>query len=236
MAGNHSRRKGSGAELELARLVLDHLGVRLIRRLDQPRAGGHDLEVHPDETGPVAAQIARYALEVKRASTASPAMVASWWRQAAAQATAASRVPCLAYRVDRQGWAFMVPLKELNRAMPNHLTDSADYCATLSLQGWAALIRGAHNSVTAQPGRGGGSPGDGLPWRRALIRTGDNNAVSEGVIRQPTGETAGHHDPGPTARGHRGGGSRYPRHPGERREGRRHHGRQAPAGSHATGS
>jgi hypothetical protein len=141
VAGNRSRRKGSNAELELARLIFDELGIRLQRKLEQVRSGGWDLELHPDESGPVAEQLGRYAIECKRAATASPATVAGWWRQAVAQAAAAYRTPCLAYRQDRQGWLFVVPLQELNRDMPMAAADSLDYCATLTLRGWAALVR-----------------------------------------------------------------------------------------------
>jgi hypothetical protein len=118
VSGNHSRRKGSSAELELAHLIRDELGIRLQRRVGQSRSGGHDLDIHPDEHGPVAAQLARYAIECKRAAKVSPRLVVGWWRQAVAQAAAAYRVPCLAYRQDRQGWSFVVPLQELNRDMP----------------------------------------------------------------------------------------------------------------------
>jgi len=141
VAGNHSRRKGSSAELELARLIHEELGIRMQRQLDQPRSGGWDLELHPDELGPVAEQIGRYAIECKRAATASPATVAGWWRQAWAQAAAAHRAPCLAYRVDRQGWLFVVPLQELDRTLPAATGDNLDFCAVLTLRGWAALVR-----------------------------------------------------------------------------------------------
>jgi hypothetical protein len=140
MSGNHSRRKGSSAELELAHLIHDELGIRLQRRVEQARSGGHDLDIHPDEHGPVAAQLARYAIEVKRAALVSPALIRGWWRQAVGQAAAAYKVPCLAYRQDRQRWTFVVPLQELNRDMPAP-TAEMDYCATLTLQGWAALVR-----------------------------------------------------------------------------------------------
>jgi len=141
VAGNHSRRKGSGAELELVRLIHEQLGVRLERRLRQYQSGGWDLEVHPDESGPVVDRLARYAIEVKRAAAVSPAIVAGWWRQAWAQAAAVYRVPCLAYRPDRQGWSFVVPLQELHRHMPAAGADSLDYTCTLTLRGWAALLR-----------------------------------------------------------------------------------------------
>lgn len=139
--GARSRTKGASGELELARLIHDHLGVRLVRRLEQTRAGGHDLEVHPDETGPVADQLRRYAIECKRACTAPPAKVSAWWAQTASQAAASRRVPCLAYRIDRQDWTLVVPMRELAKTMPAWSPDTTDYCAALTLPGWISLIR-----------------------------------------------------------------------------------------------
>jgi hypothetical protein len=62
-------------------------------------------------------------------------------RQASAQAAAVYRIPCLAYREDRQGWLFVVPMQELHRDMPAATAEGLDYCATLTLLGWAALVR-----------------------------------------------------------------------------------------------
>ncbi len=95
-----SRNKGAGAERELAAVILDELGVRLLRRLEQTRSGGYDLDVHPDETGPVAAQIRRYALEVKRHTKALPAQVRSWWAagRRSGRHHRAGALPCLPCR------------------------------------------------------------------------------------------------------------------------------------------
>lgn len=38
------RRKGASAELEVARLLSDHWGAAVRRRINQSRDGGHDLE------------------------------------------------------------------------------------------------------------------------------------------------------------------------------------------------
>jgi len=141
MSGNHSRRKGSSAELELARLIHHELDVRMQRRVEQVRSGGYDLEIHPDEHSPVAEQLARYGIECKRAAEVSPHLVVGWWRQTWAQAAAADRVPCLAYRGDRQDWSFVVPLQELHPDMPAAAADSLDCCAALTLRGWAVLVQ-----------------------------------------------------------------------------------------------
>ena len=141
MSGNHSRSKGRSGEQELVGLIRDHLGVRMQRRLRQYQTGGWDLEVHPDESGPVAAQLARYAIECKRLARAAPGLLRQHWRQAVRQADASYRRPCLAYRADREGWSFVVPMQLLCRDMPAATADSLDYTCTLTVAGWCALIR-----------------------------------------------------------------------------------------------
>lgn len=141
MSGSRSRNKGAGAERELAALIRDHLGVRMQRRLRQYQTGGCDLELHPDEGGPVAAQLARWAVEVKRLSRAAPGLLRRHWRQAVAQAEATDKQPCLAYRADREGWLFVVPMQALCSDMPAATGESLDYTCTLTLAGWCALMR-----------------------------------------------------------------------------------------------
>jgi hypothetical protein len=135
----NSRAKGAGAERELSAALFDELGVKLVRNLEQTRAGGHDLTLAPGETGPVAAQLARYAFEVKRHAKAPAALVRAWWRQAEAQASAAGLVPVLAYRPDRGAWRFVLPLVELHPGLTR--APGVEFTAELSLVGFAALIR-----------------------------------------------------------------------------------------------
>ena len=54
MSGATSRTKGAAAERELAAALDELIGVRLTRRLDQARGGGHDLDLPHGATGPVA--------------------------------------------------------------------------------------------------------------------------------------------------------------------------------------
>jgi Holliday junction resolvase len=143
MSGNHSRRKGASAERELAGLVHEQLGCRLVRRLEQTRSGGFDLAPAPGQSGAVVERLAGLALEVKRASRATPAMLREWWQQTHQQAAAAGLVPALAYRQDRAGWRVLLPLAELNSDMPAPLPDSPELCVELSLAGFAAVIREA---------------------------------------------------------------------------------------------
>jgi len=88
----NSRQKGAGAEREFAGLVHDWSGVRLIRNLEQIRSGGHDLIVHPDETGSVVNVFRRLAIECKRYQTVTDGLLAKWWAQAVIQAEAVGLV------------------------------------------------------------------------------------------------------------------------------------------------
>lgn len=96
----NSRKKGAAAERELARVIHDHLGVRLVRNLEQSRRGGHDLIPYPDQGGPVAVSLARYAIEAKRYSRTTPHLLRGWWAQTCVQA---ERVG-LTHATDRTGW------------------------------------------------------------------------------------------------------------------------------------
>ena len=133
------RTKGAAAERELAGLLRDELGVRLVRNLEQSRRGGHDLIVADDETGPVAVALARYAIEVKRHAKAPPGLLATWWRQAEEQAMRAGLVPALAYRADRLPWRFILPLTELHPDLTR--APGIDYTADLSLPAFCAVVR-----------------------------------------------------------------------------------------------
>lgn len=137
--GKAQREKGAAGERELAGALFDELGVKLVRRLEQTRIGGFDLEPDPSQTGPIAATLRRYAFEVKRHARATPALLRAWWSQAETQATAAGLVPALAYRIDRGAWRFLLPLA----ALRSDLTQATgiEFTAELSLTGFCALVR-----------------------------------------------------------------------------------------------
>ncbi len=90
--------KGKGGERELAKLLRPMLGETITRNLQQSRDGGGDLNG------------TRFALEVKRARTP---RLNEWWQQTCVQANTIGRIPCLAYRLDRHPWKFMLPLGAL---------------------------------------------------------------------------------------------------------------------------
>lgn len=94
MAGKMSRNKGASGERELLKLLSDELGVILTRNLEQTRNGGADCVL-----------IKGFALECKRVEKLSRP---TWWRQACRQAEALGVQPILAYRRNREPWAFWV--------------------------------------------------------------------------------------------------------------------------------
>lgn len=140
----NSRNKGAAGEREFAGLIHDHLGIRLVRNLEQTRSGGHDLIVHPDETGPVVDVLAAFAIEVKRYGKATDGLLNRWWLQAEGQAQAVGRTPVLAYRGNREAWRVVLPL---SWAVPNVRDGGYLYTIAMSMDGFASLIRESAGSA-----------------------------------------------------------------------------------------
>lgn len=136
-----SRNKGASGERELAGALFEELGVRLVRRLDQTRAGGHDLEPAPGQSGAVAALMGTLAIESKRYRAVSPGLIKGWWEQAARQARVARKTPVLAYRADRGEWRVRVPLSLIQPGLDHG--GGPEWSAELSLAGFCFLIREA---------------------------------------------------------------------------------------------
>lgn len=134
----NSRQKGADLERELAGLVHDWAGVRLIRNQEQTGSGGHDLIVHPDEVGPVADSFRRLIIECKTYQTATDAQIQKWWAQAAIQAEQAGLIPILAYRTDPAPWRVVVPISLFNPALT--LATGIEYTAALSVEGFCHAI------------------------------------------------------------------------------------------------
>ena len=137
--GSHQRTKGAGGEREFAGLVMDHLGVRMVRNLVQARSGGCDLIVCDTEEGPVADMLRRLAVEVKRSRRATGHLLQKWWVQAMEQARADDLVPCLAYREDRQPWRVVVPMSFVREGL--HRGEGVEWTFTTSAEGFCALVR-----------------------------------------------------------------------------------------------
>ena len=95
----NSSRKGKGGELELVRLLREHLGADVARNLAQARDGGADLLGLPG-----------WAIEVKRANRP---RLAEWWLQTCMQAEVTGLRPALFYRLDRQPWRCVVALRHV---------------------------------------------------------------------------------------------------------------------------
>ncbi len=122
------RRKGAVAERELARLLLEHLGVRVERNLNQFREGGCDL-----------IGLAEVALEVKRHADARSADIREWWAQTAMQAELVFMLPALAFRLDRQDWRFLVPISLFFESMP--FDPGFEWTAEISLDAFCLVMR-----------------------------------------------------------------------------------------------
>jgi len=136
----NSRTKGKQGELELAGVIYEQTGIRLHRNLLQARSGGYDLLVGDEEQGPVSDHLRDYAIECKRAKAATVSMINGWWEQATRQANDAGKLPCLAYRADRQEWRFIIPMLVLNSSLPQS-TDSLDNTVNLNAAGFGSVLR-----------------------------------------------------------------------------------------------
>jgi Holliday junction resolvase len=134
----NSRAKGAGAEREFAKLVFEHLGVELVRNLEQSRGGGHDLIAKGED--PVSVALNAFAIEVKRYATITPAILEGFWDQAERQAERAAKIPVLAYRVDRQEWRLVLPLYTLGGEAFQSWA-GIGWTATVSVDAFACLVR-----------------------------------------------------------------------------------------------
>jgi hypothetical protein len=114
----NSRNKGAQAEREVARLVLDHLGVRMVRNLDQYRSGGWDLKVDNGQSGPVAERLSDWCIEIKHHRRISDGDLSAFWTQALSQAVSEAKLACLWFREDRRSWRVLLPLSAIYDATP----------------------------------------------------------------------------------------------------------------------
>lgn len=135
----NSRTKGAAAEREFAGLIHDHLGIKLIRNLEQTRSGGHDLIIHPDEQGVVVEGLDKFALEIKRYAQATPALIKGWWGQAQEQAEDINKQPALAYRANQRDWIVMIPMHAVNKTLP--MSHELEYTASFTIHGFCSIIR-----------------------------------------------------------------------------------------------
>ena len=164
----NSRRKGATGERAFAAAVLNTLGVRLVRQLDQCRAGGFDLAPEPTDDSACAVLLRGFTIECKRHRTATPGEVAAWWTQTCRQADDAGLAPLLAYRPDRAPWRVVLALDalaHLRHTQPDaHLTligdgemrpqieariDALGLDGNITLTGWVDEARILHELQNA---------------------------------------------------------------------------------------
>jgi len=146
MGAINSKQKGASSEREFAGLIHDHLGVKLVRVLDQSRAGGFDLAVSPDQAGPVVETVRGLAIECKRYGNITPHLMTRFWSQAVRQAENAGLIPALAWRADRQPWRVTIPMSWL-AGMGTSM--DMEFTATLGVEAFCLAVRelagGGHN-------------------------------------------------------------------------------------------
>jgi hypothetical protein len=126
----NSRAKGRQAEQEVARILSDHLGIKLTRNWQQQAAqGGADLIGLDD-----------WAIEIKHCKQ----YLNAWWQQAETQAEAIKAKPVLIYRITGANRG----LPELHKWQAE--VRASDYFSNLKFQTyritmplgcWLALVR-----------------------------------------------------------------------------------------------
>jgi hypothetical protein len=114
----NSRAKGSAGEREFAGKISELLNVQLVRKLDQTRGGGHDLELAKNQNGPLVDAVGRFAFECKRYGVVTEGKIGEWWKQAVEQAEKAELIPALAYRENHGSWKIVLPLNTLCPTIP----------------------------------------------------------------------------------------------------------------------
>ncbi len=100
--------RAKGGEREFSRVLQDHLGVKLLRNLEQSRNGGHYLIVSGDDS--LSRVLGKFAIEVKRYAFITPTMLARFWEQAKQRARKVKKTPVLAYRGAWQEWRVRLPV------------------------------------------------------------------------------------------------------------------------------
>lgn len=128
--GAFSRNKGKRAELELVHMLRDNLGIECNRNYKQFAQAQH---------GDIEQLVGPYLIECKDHKALS---LKSWWGQIvqACAAHPANPVPCLAYKVYRKGWRFMVPIPQA-WASGHQWGREIQYAMDLAPDGFYLLVR-----------------------------------------------------------------------------------------------
>jgi Holliday junction resolvase len=130
--GAFSRNKGARAERELCALLRDNLGGDYSRNLKQ---------YQKSQEGDIAQLVGPYLIECKAHNTLS---LRPWWQQAV---TAAAKhpenpQPCVAYKVARKGWRFLVPIPQA-WASGHQWGRELQYAMDLAPDGFFLMVREA---------------------------------------------------------------------------------------------
>ena len=128
MTGAASRNKGARGEREVCRMLADNLGGsfnRLLKQYQQAQLADIEQLVGP------------YSIEVKNCATWN---LRSWWQQTLAAADKRGAVPCLAYKITRAGWRFVVPMPQAWSSGHQWARD-LQYTQTLYPDGFYLLVR-----------------------------------------------------------------------------------------------
>lgn len=128
MTGARSRAKGARGERELCHLLSDYLGGQFTRNLKQYQQAQH---------GDIEQLVGPYLIECKNCAEIE---VAKWWRQACDAALARGAVPCVAYKLARRGWKFVVPMPEAIAAKSSWSWD-LKYTMELREEGFFLMLR-----------------------------------------------------------------------------------------------
>lgn len=128
MSGRKSRDKGKRGELEVVRLLRDNLGIDLNRNYKQ---------TYEAQLGDIEQLVGGHLIEVKNCATLN---LKAWWHQAVTAADKRGAIPCLAYKITRAGWRFVVPLPSAWSSGHQWSKDLA-YTQTLYPDGFFLIVR-----------------------------------------------------------------------------------------------
>ena len=128
MTGRASREKGARGEREVCKLLSENLGGQFNRLLKQYQQG---------QLADIEQLVGVYSLEVKNCAKTN---FRAWWQQAVTAADKRGAVPCLAYKVPRKGWKFVVPLPQA-WATGKQWARDWQYTMTLEPDGFYLIVR-----------------------------------------------------------------------------------------------
>lgn len=130
MTGKASRDKGARGERELVAMIRDELGVICNRNYKQVAQAQH---------GDIEQIIGGFLIEAKNCARID---LKAWWRQVriAAEAHPDKPLPCLAYKIARKGWRFVIPNPEFWNNGTQWGRD-VEYQRDLWRQGFFSIVR-----------------------------------------------------------------------------------------------